>query len=232
MISRLEKKLGLKFKNKKILKQSLIHRSYINEHRQESLASNERLEFLGDAVLELWTTQQLFDHFPHLSEGILTNIRAALVRTESLARTAACLDLGRYLLLSKGEDEGGGRENPSLLADTFEAVVGAVYLDQGWEAVSQFLEKRLLKKLIRLGKKGDIKDAKTQLQEIVQAKLKLTPHYQIVEEEGPDHQKLFTAAVFFNQKEIATGKGSSKKEAEERAARKALTQIGEKTIIP
>lgn len=219
------------FKDKDLLTRALTHRSYLNEHKREKLSSNERLEFLGDAVLELWTTKKLFDHFPSLPEGVLTNIRAAVVCTESLAKTAKKTALGQKLLLSKGEEDGGGRKNPSLLANTFEAIIGAIYLDQGWEKSSKFLDKTLFKKLIRLGRSGDNKDAKTRLQEKTQAMSKVTPHYQILKEEGPGHAKKFTTAVFFEQEQISTGKGNSKREAEEKAAEKALTILAKKSKI-
>lgn len=224
-LEELEKKLGIEFENRSWLKKALIHRSYLNEAKKKELESNERLEFLGDAVLELWATERLFHHFPKLPEGTLTNIRAALVCTESLAQIAKKLSLGKYLYLSRGEDKNGGRENPSLLADTFEAVTGAIHLDQGWKTVVKFLDHHLLKKLLRLGKMGGIKDAKTRLQETVQAEKKITPHYQLIKEEGPDHNKVFTVAVYFGHKKITLGQGSSKREAEEAAAQKALTLI-------
>jgi len=224
-IEELEKSLGVKFKNRELLKQGLIHRSYLNEVRGKRLESNERLEFLGDAVLELWTTEKLFHHFPDLAEGVLTNIRAALVCTESLAESAQKLSLGKHLYLGRGEDKNGGRKNPSLLADTFEAVLGAIYLDSGWQTAAKFLDRELSKKLLLLGKTGDIKDAKTKLQELVQATKRITPSYKIIKEEGPDHAKVFTSAVYFNKDKIACGKGQSKREAEEKAAQKALTLV-------
>ncbi len=227
----LEPKLGINFKDKKLLIKALTHRSYLNEHYRENLKSNERLEFLGDAVLELWTTEQLFQHFPKLPEGVLTNIRAAIVCTENLAEKAKANNLGKFLLLSRGEDSGGGRKNPSLLANTFEAVIGAIYLDQGWEAAAKFLKRNLLKMLISLGKKGDIKDAKTKLQEVTQASLKVTPHYKTIKQEGPDHAKIFTVAAYFDKKKITTGKGASKREAEEQAAQKALTITSKNSIL-
>lgn len=224
-IEELEKSLGVKFKNRQLLKQGLIHRSYLNEVRGKRLESNERLEFLGDAVLELWTTEKLFHHFPDLAEGVLTNIRAALVCTESLAESAQKLSLGKHLYLGRGEDKNGGRKNPSLLANTFEAVLGAIYLDSGWQTAAKFLDRELSKKLLLLGKTGDIKDAKTKLQELVQATKRITPSYKIIKEEGPDHAKVFTSAVYFNKDKIACGKGQSKREAEEKAAQKALTLV-------
>lgn len=230
MLTKLQKQLGIKFRNQALLKQALIHRSYLNETEQD-LNSNERLEFLGDAVLELWTTETLFEDFPELSEGILTNIRAAVVCTTSLAETAKKLNLGKYLFLSKGEVQGKGRENTSLLANTFEAVVGAIYLDQGKKNANKFLDKNLGKKLNKLGKKGDIKDAKTLLQEIAQEKEKITPEYQTLDETGPDHDKTFTSGVFLGESQIAVGEGKSKREAEENAAGKALTIINKKGKI-
>lgn len=225
MLEKLQKKLNIQFNYPKLLKRALTHRSYLNENRRKKLKSNERLEFLGDAVLELWATQHLYYLYPQKPEGKLTNIRSAIVCTQSLADLANKLKLGEYLLLSKGESRGGGRKNPSLLADTLEAVVGAVYQDQGWETTSRFLDKQLLAKLKKIGKKQEVKDAKTKLQEIVQAKLKLTPHYKIIEETGPDHAKEFIAAVYYDQEKITEGKGRSKSEAENVAAEKALTKL-------
>jgi ribonuclease-3 len=225
MLEKLQNKIKIKFNNPQLLKRALTHRSYLNENRQKELRSNERLEFLGDAVLELWATQHLFYLYPQKPEGKLTNIRSAIVCTQSLAEIANKLDLGEYLLLSKGESRGGGRKNPSLLADTFEAVVGAIYQDQDWETTSRFLDKQLLNKLKKIGEKQEVKDAKTKLQEIVQAKLKLTPHYKIIEESGPDHAKEFTAAVYYGQEKITEGEGRSKSEAENLAAKKALTKL-------
>lgn len=224
-LKKLEKIIDITFDNKQLLKQALIHRSYLNEIDKNDLKSNERLEFLGDAVLELWTTKQLFDNFPNLAEGVLTNIRAALVCTPSLAEEAEKINLGDYLYLSKGEEKSGGRQNPSLLADTFEALIGAIYLDQEWQKINNFLENQLGKKLKNLGEKGNIKDAKTLLQEAVQDRLKITPAYKLLKEVGPDHNKVFTAGVFFDDKQVAKGKGRSKRLAEEKAAQSALTKL-------
>lgn len=225
MFEKLQKKLNIQFNNPQLLKRALTHRSYLNENRQKKLKSNERLEFLGDALLEFWATKHLFYLYPQKPEGKLTNIRSAVVCTQSLAEVADQLNLGKYLLLSKGESRGGGRKKASLLADTFEALVGAIYQDQGWETTNQFLDKLLLSKLKKIGKKQEVKDAKTKLQEIVQAKHKITPHYVIIEEKGPDHAKEFIAAVFYNQEKIAEGKGQSKAQAENAAAKKALTKL-------
>ncbi len=230
-LDHLEKKLNIKFENKKLLKRAFIHRSYLNEVENQDLKSNERLEFLGDAVLELWATKQLFENYPNLPEGILTNIRAAVVCTTCLAEVAEKLKLGDYLYLSKGEEKGGGRNNPSLLADTFEALIGSIYLDQGSQKTRNLLEKLLLGKIKKLAQKGNVKDAKTLLQELIQQKLKITPKYKIVEEQGPDHDKTFTSAVFYSNKKIAQGTGKSKRLAEEAAAEKALTLAAKKGTI-
>jgi len=219
----LEKRLKIKFRCLDNLKKALIHRSWVNEHKSLNPESNERLEFLGDAVLELWVTKTLFRLFPHLPEGSLTNIRASLVCTENLAQKSKRLGLDQALFLGRGEEQGGGRNNPSLLADVFEAVVGAIFTDGGLKKADAFLEKIFLKELVRAGKKGDIKDAKTLLQERVQEEKKNPPRYQIISESGPDHQKKFRVAVLVDRKRLAVGEGHSKKEAEEAAARKALT---------
>lgn len=224
-LTKLEETVGVKFINQNLLINSLIHRSWLNENRSQKFTSNERLEFLGDAVVELWATKNLFEKFPQLPEGSLTNIRAAVVRTESLAQKARDMNLGKYLFLSKGENEGGGRENDSLLADTFEAVVGAIFLDQGQEKAEKFLDKNLLFELESWGEQGDIKDNKTILQETVQSTQKITPYYQIIEQKGPDHEKRFVVGVYFGNKQVATGKGKSKREAEEEAAQRALTIV-------
>ncbi|MFH1561697.1 MAG: ribonuclease III [Patescibacteria group bacterium] len=228
---KLEKKIGVRFKNQELLKTALTHRSYLNENRQEKLKSNERLEFLGDAVLELWATEKLFSYFSSLPEGVLTNIRAAVVCTDSLAEEGERLKLGEFLLLSRGESRGGGRKNRSLLADTFEALVGAIYLDQGWPSAQKFLNQQLSKKLIGLGEQGNPKDAKTRLQEKLQAQYRLTPSYQISQETGPDHAKHFTVTVSCGTEELTSGQGNSKKEAEEDAAAKALILVEKKGIL-
>ncbi len=230
-LKNLEEKLGIKFKDKNLLKRALIHRSYLNETGNNKLKSNERLEFLGDAVLELWTTKQLFENFPDLAEGTLTNIRAAIVCTKNLAKTAEKFNLGKYLFLSKGEEKSGGRKNSSILADTFEALIGALYLDSNWAKTAEFLNKKFFEKLIKYGRKGNIKDAKTLLQEIVQEKYKVTPEYKVLKEVGPDHAKTFTSGVYFNSKKVSQGKGNSKRLAEEKAAESALTKLTKKGKI-
>jgi len=230
-LNHLEKKINIKFKDKKLLERALFHRSYLNEVKNQKLRSNERLEFLGDAVLELWTTKQLFDNYPNLSEGILTNIRAAVVCTTCLAEIAEKMNLGDYLYLSKGEKKSGGRNNPSLLADTLEALIGAVYLDQGPKKTKEFLQELFFQKIEELAQSGNVKDAKTLLQELIQQEIRITPRYKIIEEQGPDHDKIFTSAVYYNNKKIAKGTGKSKRLAEETAAEKALTLARKKGTI-
>jgi len=227
----LEKKLKIKFKDIKNLKKALVHRSWVNENRNKSLENNERLEFLGDAILEYWTTRNLFHFFPKLPEGSLTNIRAALVRTENLAKKSLELGINQFLLLGKGEEQGGGRENPSLLADVFEAVLGAIFIDQGLGRAEKFLDQVFLVELKKLGERGDIKDAKTSFQEKIQEKQKTTPRYQVISESGPEHDKMFKVGVYVNKQKIATGSGHSKKEAEEAAAAQGLTRVKNQATI-
>lgn len=213
--------LNLEFKNPKLLEQAFIHRSYLNEVHLDSL-SNERLEFLGDSVLSLVVSNKLFNLRKNDAEGELTNLRAHLVKTSSLAKAAQRLKLGDYLKLSKGEEISGGRSNPQLLANTYEALVGALYLDQGLEAAKNFINSTLLPFFENELKMGPPKDAKSSLQEIVQQKLKVSPHYRILNTVGPDHAKQFTVAVYIKGKEIAQGEGASKQVAEEKAAQAAL----------
>lgn len=227
---KLEKIINIKFKNIGILKQALIHRSFLNEADQK-INSNERLEFLGDAVLELWTTSNLFRYFPDFPEGRLTTIRSHLVCTETLAEIADSIELGNYLFLSKGEAKENGRKKTSLLADAFEALIGALYIDRGQKTAYRFLDQKLLKKLKSFKNKKNIKNYKTRLQELVQNKVGITPHYEIIKTIGPDHQKKFICGVYFGEKEITQGAGLSKKHAEEAAAQKALTLIQKNDII-
>ncbi|MBI2020692.1 ribonuclease III [Candidatus Daviesbacteria bacterium] len=222
----LEKNLGVKFENPELLKQAFIHRSYLNEVKI-NLPSNERLEFLGDSVLSLIISNYLYDIRPTDSEGQLTNLRAYLVKTKSLSQAAKKLNLGSYLNLSKGEEQGGGRNNPQLLANTFEAVLGAIFLDQGFEKAQQFVKKTLLSLFEEELKMGPPKDAKSNLQEITQEKFKQSPHYKILKTEGPDHAKKFQVAVFILGKELGKGEGPSKQIAEEQAATQALEKLTE-----
>jgi ribonuclease-3 len=225
----LENKLGIEFKNKELLTQAFCHRSYLNEHPDFLLPHNERLEFLGDAVVELVVTEYLFKEFPEKEEGILTCWRAALVNSKMLSKIAEELEFGNYLLLSKGEKkeaEKRGKAYLEILANTFEAFVGALYLDKGYKACQKFLEKHLLKELPEIIERGKFIDAKSRFQEIAQEKLKITPTYRILKEWGPDHDKHFIAGVYLDNELIAKGQGSSKQEAEEEAAQNALKAKG------
>jgi ribonuclease-3 len=217
-LTQLQEKLRLKFKNPELLFQALTHRSYLNENRNLPLQSNERLEYLGDAILEFWISDTLFSLFPNYEEGDLTNLRALIVCTSNLADTAQSIDLGHYVLLSKGEETHQGRLNQSILADTFEAVLGAIYLDQGLTSVKKFLKNTLYPSIQTISQQSVLKDPKSQFQEIAQAKEGITPHYQTLKETGPDHDKIFEVGVYLDQRLIATGEGKSKQKAEESAA--------------
>ena len=211
------------FKNKDLLNQALTHKSWVNEHPNQR-GTNERLEFLGDAILEFVVSQELYKNFPNKEEGYLTSLRANLVNTVNLAEISEKLSLGKEIFLSKGEDEGGGRKNQSLLADTLEAIVGALYLDQGLKAVEEFIHLNLLKDVGEKIKKP-LKDAKSRFQEYVQSKSMPTPRYQVVEETGPDHAKKFVVQVLVSGNSIAKGSGKSKAEAEQTAAEAALNKL-------
>jgi ribonuclease-3 len=212
------------FKNKKLLTQALTHKSWVNEN-QDKRKSNERLEYLGDAVLELVVSEKLFREFSNKEEGYLTSLRANLVNTVNLSKVAIKLKVGESLYLSRGEEEGGGRENPSLLADTLEAIIGALYIDQGMEICEQFIETNLLNELPNKVKEP-LKDAKSRLQELVQAKGMPTPRYSVIKETGPDHNKLFVTEVSVNGETLGVGKGSNKSIAAQEAAAKALDNLG------
>jgi len=208
------------FNNPKIIEEALTHRSWVNEH-PGIRDNNERLEFLGDAILEFIVSKELFLQFPNKKEGFLTTLRANLVNTVSLSETAKNLELGKELFLSKGEEETGGRENPSLLADTVEAIIGALFIDQGLEKAEEFIKANILSKTKEMIKQP-LKDAKSRLQEKVQSKGLPAPKYNVVKESGPDHQKTFVVRVAVNGKYIAEGSGKSKSEAEQKAAQEAL----------
>ena len=223
--SQLEILLDYTFKNPELLNQALVHRSYLNEHRTEKMKSNERFEFLGDAVLELWTSANLFELFPQLEEGDLTNLRALIVRTENLALVAKSINLGDHIMVSHGEEANGGRSNQSILADSFEAIIGAIYLDQGYPAAATFLQKHLTNSVTSFSQQKMFKDPKSLFQEIAQAKTGITPHYQTIKEIGPDHKKSFEVGVYIGDKLIATGTGLSKQSAEEDASSKATKSI-------
>lgn len=221
-LSSLEKALGVTFSKSDLLQQALVHRSYLNEHRDFPLDHNERLEFLGDAVLELVVTEHLYNGYPN-PEGELTNWRAALVNSQMLSMAAHAFEIEKYLLLSRGEskDENSKSRN-SILANAFEAIIGALYIDQGFEPCRAFIESSILKELPRILKNKLYLDAKSRFQEAVQEHLGVTPTYEVLEETGPDHDKQFVVGVFVGEEMIAQGEGSSKHEAQFRAAERGL----------
>lgn len=221
--SRLEKKIGIKFNDQDLLKRAFTHRSYLNENNRPGLQHNERLEFLGDAVLELASTHYLFERYPDKSEGDLTSIRAAVVNTQSLANASQDLGLNEFLLLSKGEKyDDKSKARSHILANTFEALLGAIYLDQGYEVVERFINDALHGVVDDIVKSKSYRDSKSLVQEKAQEVLGITPAYKVMEEIGPDHAKEFVIGIFFDDKQVASGKGSSKQEAEQNAARNAL----------
>lgn len=224
MYSKLEEQIGLKFSDYDLLRKAFVHRSYLNEHKDSKLESNERLEFLGDAVLELVVTEYLFRKYPN-PEGELTNWRSALVKGEMLARIARELKLGEYLFLSHGEEKSGGREKDYLLANTFESLIGVIYLELGYEMAKSFIEKFLLVHLEDILDTGSHIDAKSHLQELAQEKVGVTPSYELQAEEGPDHNKVFTMAAFIGDRMVGKGKGGSKQYAEQAAAEDALQRL-------
>ncbi len=223
-LSDLLNQLNITFKDPKLLQQAFLHRSYLNEVKINML-SNERLEFLGDSVLSLIISYYLYTLRTTDSEGDLTNLRAHIVKTKSLAEAAKKLELGKYLKLSKGEELSGGRNNPQLLANTYEALIGSIFLDQGLEVTKNVVSQTLLPLFEKELKMGPPKDAKSSLQEVVQQRLKESPHYKIMETRGPDHAKQFTVAVYIGGKEMGRGSGNSKQVAEEQAAKSALEKL-------
>jgi ribonuclease-3 len=223
-IEDLEKNLGIQFSNKDFLLTALTHRSFLNENR-EVPEHNERLEFLGDAVLELIVSDFLFKKYTDRAEGDLTSFRAALVRTDSLAQIAKELGLGEHMRLSRGEEDSGGREKDYLLANTFEAVLGAIYLDSGYESCVLFVQRALLPKIEDIVKHRLDIDNKTKIQELAQSMYKSTPTYEVTDEQGPDHDKIFTVVVKIDNKIVGEGKGSSKQRAEEQAAKMGVEYI-------
>lgn len=227
-LKELEKKLGLVFKNQDLALNALIHRSYLNESKKANLQSNERLEFLGDSVLSFLVSGLIFEKYPDLPEGKLTFIRTFLVRTETLALLAKKLHLGKFMLMSKGEESSGGRENPLLLANCFEAVLGAIYLDQGIKITTGFIQKNLQPLISSISDPENLKDSKSLLQEKVQASGLPSPVYKLISSSGPDHQKTFVMGIYVNGKLLAQGTSRSKQEAEEEAAKKALENYNQK----
>ncbi len=224
MYKDLETKIGLQFKNQDLLRQAFVHRSYLNEHKSSKLEHNERLEFLGDAVLELAVTEYLYQNYPN-PEGDLTNWRSALVKGEMLAKVAKELDLGSHLFLSHGEERSGGREKAYLLANTFEALIGAIYLDFSYAKARDFIHQFLIVHLPAILSTGAHIDAKSHFQETVQEKAGVTPTYQVMQEAGPDHAKEFVMGAYIGERLVGKGSGQSKQLAEQKAAEDALTKL-------
>lgn len=220
---KLEQKIGIKFNDKKLLEQVLVHRSYLNENRDFNLDNNERLEFLGDAVLELIVTKYLYENYDN-PEGELTNLRSSLVRGKTLADLAQKFDIGILLYLSHGEDKSGGRENQLLLANAFEALIGGIYLDQGYEVTENFVKKHLIVHLPEIIDKKLHIDPKSNIQELAQEEKGITPTYEVLSEQGPDHAKSFKIGIFLGEEKIGEGKGSSKQNAQTAAAEDALNK--------
>jgi ribonuclease-3 len=212
------------FNDPKLLELAFIHRSYLNEAK-DVRESNERLEFLGDSILSFVVSYHLYKTYPDFDEGILTNLRSLVVNTKSLAKTAKKLEFGKHLMLSHGEEDSGGRENDSILANTFEAVIGSLFIDQGIESVRTFLFAVLIPQIEEYVQKKVFKDPKSLLQEYVQSKKQNSPLYKVLNEEGPAHAKRFTIGVFVGENKVGEGTGKSKQEAEERAAEQALEKI-------
>jgi len=219
---KLEKNLKIKFKSKKLLEQAFVHRSYLNENPGCKLEQNERLEFLGDAVMELVVTSYLFKKYPKNPEGDLTSWRAALVNSKMLSEVAFRLGFNDYLILSKGESQDNGRARQFILANTLEAIIGAIYLDKGYNKAENFIEENIICELKRVLEEKLYVDPKSYFQEQAQGKMGVTPNYKVRSEEGPDHCKKFVVGVYLGDSLIAEGDGPSKQAAQEDAARKAL----------
>lgn len=224
-MTELEEKISYTFKNKNLLRLALSHSSYSNEKKMNRLANNERLEFLGDAVLEVISSEFIFLNYKNMNEGEMTKFRASLVCEPSLAICAREIELGKYLLLGKGEVNTGGRERDSILSDALESVIGAIYLDGGFTNAKEFVHQFVLSDIEN---KQLFYDSKTILQEVVQSKYKEPLHYELLNEEGPDHDKTFTAAVLIGDMQVGMGKGRTKKAAEHEAAYQAILMLKQK----
>ncbi len=222
-VADLASKINVKFSDVTLLELALIHRSAINETKDRT--HNERLEFLGDAVLELIVTEFLYDKFPNEPEGVLTSQRSALVKGDHLAQVARRLEVGDYLRMSRGEERGGGRDKDYLLANAVEAIIGAIYLDQGYDVAKQFISKNILVDMDEILAKNLHIDAKSYFQECAQEKMSVTPTYKLISEEGPDHDKIFTMGAYLADKLISSGKGGSKQSAEQEAAKSAILEM-------
>ncbi len=225
-IAALEAMLGVTFSDANLLLSAVTHRSYLNEHKEAVWEHNERLEFLGDAVLELVVTDFLFAKYREKPEGELTAIRAALVNTNSLAAASEAMGINEYLLMSKGEAKDEGRARQYILANVFEACIGALYLDQGYAVARDFIADRLFKNTDAIVEKRLWQDAKSRFQELAQEHASITPTYETLSQEGPDHDRTFTVGVFLRHEKVAEGKGRSKQEAEQQAAQAALAAKG------
>ena len=224
--SEFESKIGFTFKNTALLEQAFTHRSYLNENRKPGKEHNERLEFLGDAVLELVVTEFLYEKYPNKPEGDLTSYRAALVNTVSISDAASKLGINDYLFLSRGESRDTGRARQIILANAFEALIGALYLDQGYDAAESFIASQLFHKTDEVVEKRLWQDAKSRFQELSQEKNGITPMYQLLDQSGPDHSKTFLVGAYIGMEKVAAGEGRSKQEAEQAAAEKALIVKG------
>lgn len=221
-IAPLEAKLGLSFRTKDLLLQALVHRSYLNENPGFRLSHNERLEYLGDAVLELIVSEELYRRFPEKPEGDLTSYRAALVNSRMLSETAIAIGINDFMLLSRGEAKDVGRARQFILANAFEAIIGALYLDQGYQAAADFVQRALFLKIDEIVEKRLYRDPKSLFQEEAQERVGITPTYEVVREWGPDHDKHFIVGVYLEKEFVAEGEGPSKQQAQEEAARLAL----------
>ena len=225
-LAKLQTLLNVQFSDTTVLLSAVTHRSYLNEHREATWDHNERLEFLGDAVLELVVTDHLFQKYPEKPEGELTAVRAALVNTVSLSGAAEELGVNSYLLMSKGEAKDVGRARQYILANAFEACIGAIYVDQGYEAAKEFIAGRLFAKTDEIVRKRLWQDAKSRFQELAQEQVSITPTYETIAQDGPDHDRIFTVGVYLRHDLIAEGRGRSKQEAEQQAAEKAIEAKG------
>lgn len=225
-IAKLESVIGVEFHNKDLLEQSLVHRSYLNENPRFRLAHNERLEFLGDAVLELIVTELLYHTYPEKPEGELTSLRAALVNSKMLSEIGESINLNEFLLLSRGEAKDTGRARQFILANAFEALIGAIYLDRGFAAAKEFIERTLMPKLSEVLTQKLYQDPKSRFQEEAQERVAITPTYEVLQEWGPDHDKHFIIGAFLGKELVAEGEGPSKQAAEAEAARLALLKKG------